>query len=334
MLIKFAQLPKPFTAMSSRFEQEVTPALGKVQDQALAWFARLQDNQSSVTDKAAFSEWLAASPAHQTAYDKVVQLWQSPALNAALSHHPVIPLRPTPRKSTAPRWAVAASVLLLCGWFLASAGWLQRWQADIATVTGEQRRVMLADGSALILNTNSAVKLDYAGERRGVTLLSGEAYFEVQPDKNHPFIVSTAQGTVQVVGTRFSVKAGDTTQVDVESGIVICSAEQGQNRQLSVGQHTEINTQSVAEISNSDTGKTFAWLKGRLIFQDQTLSDVITELDRYHPGVIVIADAKLAQTRITGNYKLDDTTALINTLANLVGAKVLGVSPYLTLLKS
>ncbi|OAI05268.1 hypothetical protein A1353_11775 [Methylomonas methanica] len=321
--------------MSSRHDQETPPSLGKIQDQALAWFARLQDSKTGAVDKAEFADWLAANPAHQTAYDKVVQLWQSPALNAALSQRATIPLRPSARrKSTMPRWAAAASIVLICSWLLAATGWSQRWQADITTTTGEQRRVTLADGSALILNTDSAVKLNYAGQRRGVTLLSGEAFFEVQADKNRPFIVTTAQGTVKVVGTRFSVKTGETTQVDVESGVVICSAEQGQSRQLGVGQHTEINTQSVAEISNSDTGKTFAWLKGRLIFQDQTLSDVITELDRYHPGAIVIADTKLAQTRVTGNYKLDDTAALIQTLATIVGAKVIGISPYLTVLKS
>ncbi|MCQ8117318.1 FecR family protein [Methylomonas rosea] len=320
--------------MSSRHDQETLPSLGKIQDQALAWFARLQDSKTGAADKAEFADWLAANPAHQTAYDRVVRLWQSPALNAALSQHAAIPLKPAPRRSTTPRWAAAACVLLLSGWFLAATDWLLRWQADIATVTGEQRRVTLADGSTLILNTDSAVKLNYAGERRGVTLLSGEAFFEVKPDKNRPFIVTTAQGTVKVVGTRFSVKTGEATRVDVESGIVICSAEQGQNRQLSVGQHTEIHTQSVAEISAIDTGKTFAWLKGRLIFQDKTLSDVITELDRYHPGAIVIADAKLAQTRITGNFKLDDTNALIRTLADIAGAKSVGISPYLTILKS
>lgn len=320
--------------MSSHLDQDLPPSLGKVQDQAFAWFARMQDSKASPADKAGFAEWLAASPAHQTAYDKVVQLWQSPTLNAALSQHATIPLRPKLGKKTMRRWAAAASIALISGWFLVSTGWLQRWQADITTATGEQRRVMLADGSALILNTDSAVKLDYAGERRGVTLLSGEAYFEVQADKDRPFIVTTAQGTVRVVGTRFSVKTGDTAEVDVESGIVICSAEQGQNRQLSVGQHTEIDKQSVAEISAINTDRAFAWLKGRLIFQDQTLADVITELDRYHPGAIVITDTKLAQTRITGNYKLDDTAALIRTLADIAGAKAVSISSYLTVLKS
>jgi len=320
--------------MPLRFDQEV-PSQGNVQDQALAWFARLQDHKSGAADQAEFACWLAADPTHQTAYDKVVQLWQSPALNAALSQYASIPLRPpAQRKSTIRRWAAAASITLISGWFLASTDWLQRWQADITTATGEQRRVILADGSALVLNTDSAVKLDYAGQQRGVTLLSGEAYFEVQADKHRPFIVTTAQGTVRVVGTRFSVKTGDTTQVNVESGLVICSAEQGQNRQLSVGQHTEIDTHSVAEISNIDAGKTFAWLKGRLIFQDQTLADVITELDRYHPGTIAIADAKLANTRITGNYKLEDTNSLLRTLANITGAKIVNMSAYLTILKS
>lgn len=334
MLIKSAYPLRLLPAMPSRFDQEIPPSLGMNQDQALAWFARLQDSKTGAVDKAEFADWLAANPAHQSAYDKVVQLWQSPALNVALSQHAAIPLIPAPHNSATPRWAAAACIVLLSGWLFAATDWPQRWQADIATTTGEQRLVTLADGSALILNTDSAVKLDYAGQRRGVTLLSGEAFFEVQADKNRPFIVTTAQGTVKVVGTRFSVKTGETTQVDVENGVVICSAEQGQSRQLGVGQHTEINTQSVAEISNIDTGQTFAWLKGRLIFQDQTLSDVITELDRYHPGAIVIADTKLAQTRITGNYKLDDTATLIQTLATLVGAKVMGISPYLTVLKS
>ncbi|WP_020482036.1 FecR family protein [Methylomonas sp. MK1] len=319
--------------MTLRFDQEI-PALGNVQDQAIAWFAHLKDNKTGAADQAEFACWLAADPTHQTAYDKVVQLWQSPAFNAALSQYASIPLRPPAQhKSTIRRWATAACITLICGWFLASTDWLQRWQADIITATGEQRRVTLADGSALVLNTDSAVKLDYAGPQRGVTLLSGEAYFEVQADKDRPFIVTTEHGTVRVVGTRFSVKTGKTTQVNVESGLVICSAEQGQNRQLSVGQHTEIKPQSVEEISNIDTGKAFAWLKGRLIFQDQTLADVITELDRYHPGAIAIADAKLAQTRITGNYKLEDTAALIRTLADIAGAKTVNISPYLTVLK-
>ena len=319
--------------MPSGFDQENPKTLDNVQDQALAWFARLQDSKTGAADRAEFADWLAASPAHQTAYDQVLQLWESPALNAALSYHAAIPLRPGRRKLTTMRWATAASVLLLSGWFLVTGGWLNRWQADIATATGEQRRVTLADGSALILNTDSAVKLDFAEERRGVRLLNGEAYFEVTADKTRPFVVTTEHGSVRVVGTRFSVRTGVSTEVNVESGIVLCSAKQGGSRQLTVGQHTVIDDSNVAPIEALANDQAFAWLKGRLVFQNQTLAEVVAELDRYHPGTIVIADAGLGQVRITGNYKLDNTAELLKTLGQIAGAKVVTFSNYLTLLR-
>ncbi|MEQ1528204.1 MAG: FecR family protein [Methylococcales bacterium] len=308
--------------------------LGKTQDQALAWFARLQDSNVNQADKDAFADWLAASASNQIAYDKVIKLWQSPALNTALSRYAAIPLQPALPKRHPQYWAAAACVVLMSAWISIASGWVDRWQADVATGTGEQRRELLADGSTLILNTDSAVKIDINGNHRGVKLLSGEVYFEVQPDKTWPFIVATAQGTVRVVGTRFTVKAEETTQVDVESGIVACTSEQGESRQLIAGQHTSIASQSVATITQIDPSRAFAWLKGRLIFQDQPLAEVIAELDRYLPGAILIADAKLGQTRITGNYKLEDTAAIVRSLADIAGARVINLSPYLTILKS
>lgn len=317
--------------MPSTSDQDAFPSLGPARDQAIAWFARLQDSKANETDKAEFADWLAANPAHRNAYDEVERLWQSPALAAALSQNPSIPLRPLRRQPEKNRWFAAAIVVLAVG-FTATNNVLQTWQADVATATGEQRRVALADGSALVLNTDSAVKLDYADERRGVTLLSGEAYFEVQADKDRPFVVTTEHGSVRVVGTRFSVKTGAATQVNVASGIVVCSAKLGSSRQLTAGQHTEIQTDDVAPIAAVAADQSFAWLKGRLVFQNQTLADVVAELDRYHPGAIVVAGDALGRMRITGNYKLDNSADLIRTLAAIAGANVTSLSPYLTVL--
>ena len=261
-------------------------------------------------------------------------MWQSQALNVALSQYAAISLPQKPQKSHPQRWAAAACIVLTSGWLLLTSGLIERWQADAVTATGEQRRIVLSDGSAVTLNTDTALAFNAIGERRGVKILSGEAYFEVQPDKTRPFIVETEQGTVRVVGTRFSVKTGDATQVDVESGIVVCAGQQGDSRQLTAGQHTSIASQGVAAVTDIDVGRAFVWLKGRLIFQDQPLEEVIAELDRYHQGAIVITDAKLAKTRITGNYKLEDTAAIVRALAGIAGARVINLSPYLTLLKS
>lgn len=319
--------------MSSHANPEPTHSLSKTQDQALAWFARLQDSKASQRDRAEFAAWLAVSPAHQAAYDKIAQFWQSPALNAALSQCAEIPLPQRSRKLPRQRWAAAACVVVASGWLLLASGLIDRWQADAVTATGEQRRIMLADGSAATLNTDTALAFNYGAERRGVKILSGEVYFEVQPDKARPFIVETEQGTVRVVGTRFSVKTGDAIQVDVESGIVACAGRQGGSRQLTAGQHTRIFSQGVDAVTEIDAGRAFAWLNGRLIFQDQPLAEVIAELDRYHPGAIVISDAALAKTRVTGNYKLEDTAAIVRTLADITGARVINLSSYLTVLK-
>ncbi len=319
--------------MSLHAEQNPIPCLGKTQDQALAWFARLQDSKASQRDRAEFADWLAASPAHQVAYDKVTQLWQSPALNVALSQYAAIPLPQRQQKLCPQCWAAAACIVLTSGWLLLGSGLIERWQADAVTATGEQRRIVLSDGSAVTLNTDTALAFNTIGERRGVKILSGEAYFEVQPDKLRPFIVETEQGTVRVVGTRFSVKTGDATQVDVESGIVACAGQQGDSRQLTAGQHTSIAGRGVAAVTGIDAGRAFAWLNGRLIFQDQPLAEVIAELDRYYPGAIVISDAKLGQTRVTGNYKLEDSAAIIRALADIAGARIINLSPYLTVLK-
>ncbi|MDO9106827.1 MAG: FecR family protein [Methylovulum sp.] len=320
--------------MSYHSEPDLSRTQSHVQGQALAWFARLQDSKVSNGDKAAFAQWFAANPAHQAAFAKVEQLWQSPALHQALSHYATIPFPVAHKRNQSLRWATAASVILACTWFVAAANLINRWQADYATATGEQRRIELADGSAMILNTDSAVTLNFNESQRGIKLLQGEAYFEVQPDKAKPFIVATEQGSVLVVGTRFTVKIGERTDVDVDSGIVACAGKNNGSVQLTAGQHTEISANNVSTATPINPIRSFAWLKGRLIFQDQTLAQVIAELDRYHPGVILITDAKLGQIRMTGNYKLDDTAAVVRTLADIIGAKVMTLSPYLTVLKS
>lgn len=311
---------------------DIQLALKTAHEQALAWFARLQDSKVSQSDKAAFAEWLAASENHLNAYKRVERFWQSPALHHAVSQVSVPSgLKAHPKKR---HFAAAACLLLLGGWLTATSGILLHWQADYVTATGEQRRITLEDGSVLMLNTDSAAALAYDSGQRGIRLLQGEAYFEVKPDKTKPFIVVTGQGKVRVVGTRFNINTHTATSVDVESGVVACTGQQGGFVQLSAGQHTVITEAAVSPATASEPGQAFAWLKGRLIFQDRPLAEVIAELGRYHHGAILIANTKLAQTRITGNYKLEDTGALIRTLAEIAGARTVSLTPYLTLVKS
>lgn len=302
-------------------------------DDALTWFARLQDSRAGPEVRQAFTVWYDASPDHAEAYAQVCRLWQSPALDAALAHYAAVPL-PAVRRSPLRQWAAAACLFLAIGWGLYAGGLLDRWHADYVTAAGEQRQIVLADGSRVTLNTDTALVSEFDGERRGIRILHGEAYFEVEPDRARPFIVSAQAATVRVVGTRFTVRAEGDTRVAVESGIVACVAGNGAELRLTAGQHAAISAHGVEPRPAADNGAAFAWLQGRLIFRDETLSDVVAELDRYYPGMIVVADEQLGRTRITGNYKLDDPAAIIRALAVFTGATAVNLTPYLTVLKS
>ncbi|CAG0960161.1 Protein FecR [Gammaproteobacteria bacterium] len=266
-----------------------SPSLDTPMDEAVTWFARLRD---AGADRAAFEAWLSASPAHEAAYAKVRRLWQSPALSAALGHFDqALPAGKTrhPACFQARRWMLAASLLLMAGWGLVATGQMDRWQADYTTAAGEQRNITLADGSTVTLNTDSVLALAFDDGQRGVRLLAGEAYFHVQPD------------SVRVVGTRFSVRAGEGTRVAVESGTVACSNGEGPSVPVTAGQQVTATRQGVTPPEPFDSATRLAWVKGRLIFSDQPLAEVLQELDRYHPGAIFIANPALARFRVTGN---------------------------------
>lgn len=318
--------------MNQPFKDDGLPSFGSPLEDALAWFTRLRSPEAGASDRAAFIDWLSADPSHKEAYNKVKRLWQSPALSDALLRMDE-PLPILQKRRYFQAWAMAASLLIFTAWGLFAFGFMDRWRSDYSTIAGEQSRVILADGSSVTLNTDSALALDFSENKRGVRLLRGEAFFEVQSDRSRPFTVSTDKGQVQVIGTRFNVQVGNSTSVDVESGIVACANQRGEEVRLSIGQHADISTQGVSSPVPVDVNRAFAWLNKRLIFQDQPLYAVLEELDRYHKGRIFLSNEKLAQIQVSGNYKLDDTAAILQSLADIVGAQAISITPYVTVLR-
>ena len=79
----------------------------------------------------------------------------------------------------------------------------------IETGIGEQRNLVLSDGSTLLLNTNSRVTVDFSDDVRNIVLLKGEAHFEVAHDTTRPFTVTAGNNTVTAVGTAFNMQYVD-----------------------------------------------------------------------------------------------------------------------------
>ncbi len=281
-------------------------------DQALDWFVRLQGPDVGPADRAAFAAWRQADPAHEAAWRRTQAMWDAPELAAAVRR-----LDPGPARPAVWRRAAAMAAALLVAALLAWQFDLPlRLQADHIAATGEQPRLTLADGSRIVLDTASAVAVDMGGATRQVRLIRGAAYFDVTGDPGRPFEVTAGLARVRVVGTAFAVRyLGGRVTVTVRHGTV----EVGGAR-LTAGQEIVAAAGVAGPVREANLTEALAWVDGRLVFADRPLSEVVAELSRYHRGLMLVADDRLAGLRVTGNYRLADPPRAAAALAEFAPA--------------
>jgi transmembrane sensor len=171
------------------------------------------------------------------------------------------------------------------------------------TPQGGQYQVTLADGTKVWLNAASSLKypVQFSGKDRLVEL-TGEAYFEVAKDKQHPFIVHTAQEDVRVLGTHFNVNAYKdepaikTTllegSVQLSGGTLQKMLKPGQQAVLS---HDQINIKEV------DTEEAVAWKNGYFMFSNEDLGGVMRKVARWYSIDVQYEDESLKQEVIWGS---------------------------------
>lgn len=157
----------------------------------------------------------------------------------------------------------------------------------MSTPKGRQFKIQLPDGSKAWLNAASSITYPTAfiGDDRTVSI-TGEVYFEVTKDKNHPFKVKASDDvTVQVLGTSFDVKAyaGDASinTILLEGSVRLITLQKTQ--MLSPGQQTVVQENGNIElIKNADISKIMAWKNGLFNFQDESFEEVMKQLERWY----------------------------------------------------
>lgn len=311
-----------------------TDALSEgLRQHALDWFVRLHADEVGEATQSAFEAWLDADPRHLQAYQQVARNWADPALALALQlEAPQIPVAAGRRTRRAPRWAMAASLLLAAG--LLTAGWTSSLMADQRTAIGERRALMLEDGSELMLDSESAVDIVYTPTLRTVKLIAGRVFLSVQHDPQRPLLVRAGDATVRVIGTRFSVaRDGDAVSVAVQNGRVGVHPDADTPVQiLAGGEGLRISSTGAQRYAVADTGD-FAWMRGRLVFSDRPLHEVLDELDRYFPGRIVLINEQAAAVHVSGSFSLDDPRAAAAQLAHVAGARAISLGSRMLLIR-
>lgn len=202
------------------------------------------------------------------------------------------------------RLAVAASFLFVAGlaaWYflLKEPDWNR-----LQTAKGEQRELMLPDGTKVWLNAATTLRYPeaFGKEVREVTLEEGEAYFEVRKDNTRPFIVNVLSSTrregedqdyqVKVLGTQFNVKAyredSMVTTALVEGSVQVTHGEQ--SLVLKPGQQVIIDRQENVNLSAVDLSGLSTRKYQYFIFQNKRLSEIMTEVERWYDVEVIYLD--------------------------------------------
>jgi len=295
-------------------------ACDSAMDQALDWLIRLQC--ASAEDTRAFEAWLEADPANAQAYVEVEALWHGDTLRQ-VANQVAQAYRPSRLARLRPHWKpLAAAAVLLIGVF--TVGNLPlRLQADHLTVVGERQRLQLEDGSKVLLNTNSAFSSDIDTRQRVARLYQGEAYFEVPAGLNQPLELQAGPLRASVRDSDFAVRYLDgEAQVRVQRGDVDLQASSDQRIRLSSGDSIRVGPNGFGQRERVDAQKDLAWVQGRLVFENCPLNQVLAELRRYYPGLIISRNERLEQVAVTGNYRLDQPLETLRSLAHITSAQL------------
>jgi transmembrane sensor len=310
----------------------------RVRAQAVLWVTELHSPDRSVSLEARVREWLAADPRHAAAFELATEAWQSsghlPAhLPKAKSR--VGAFKRTRRKLSRPV-ATGMTLLLLA---LMAGIYLAR-DESLGTGPGEQRTVELADGTEVSLNANSHVRVQYDKRVRKVTLLAGEALFDVTKNPARPFVVIIGDRKVIALGTSFMVRReeGPATaatgftvtlvegQVAVEplSGPdALPSGPSPEAKLLKPGERLSVEGGAPERVDTPSIDQVTAWRRGQLIFEDTSLSEAAAEFNRYGSKKLTLEGSTAGKLRVGGVFRIGDPASFAQAMANTYHLRII-----------
>jgi transmembrane sensor len=235
---------------------------------------------------------------------------------------------PTGSQPRRPRWLVAAGAAGLASVVLGVVSLLDRGPLVIdgkpaarvhSTGTGQRATVTLADGSRITLAPRSSIAIESTAESR-VMRLTGEALFDVKNVSTTPFIVETGAATTRVLGTVFTVRryAGDAeTRVVVLSGKVVTQTPRAA-LVLESGMTGMATDSTVVSATTSEMARRAEWTKGRIVFEETSVPNMLVELSRWYGYTFRLSDSTLVREVMTAEFRADALRETLQTLKDIL----------------
>lgn len=336
---------QPLDASGTQGASDTAHVAREILAEAAVWVTQLHGPDRSRTMERECLAWQAQSAAHRLAFERCTDTWQYAAGVQSILI-PSSTRERMPRSGASPtqsRRLALAFAAIGCTAFAAVVLWPNQ---SYSTSVGEQRLIVLADGSRMTLNTSTDVRVKMTDTLRAVTVKRGEALFEVEKDASRPFVVSVSDAKVVATGTAFLVRSkppaatgSDAFDVTLIEGQVIVerasSAAQSSlantvvmtpGQRLRVSQavgHRQPMASAGARLDRPELDKVLAWRRGVSVLENATLEEAVAEMNRYSHVPIRLSDTPAMRAlRVSGVYRTGDNEAFAHALASLHGLAV------------
>lgn len=313
----------------------------QIRKEAAKWFARMQYAEADHPERSTFEAWLMQSNVHADEYLAISAAWDDFDSTSKINALAQAMLRKKvdAQANRKKLGQTAAKSLAIAAIGLFSFFGYQAWQSQPVmnlagnTPIGQINQQALEDGSKLTLNANTDVEVIYYRNKRLVKLKRGEAVFDVVKDANRPFIVESQFARITVLGTRFVVNQIDNRVIiSVDHGkvkIENLNAANTSNAPILItdGQVAEVQSSIQPKKLDRHAADAFAFLDGKLIFNDASLNEIAESLSRYRKKPIITVQQQdssisAAQPHITAVLNISEMESFLSLLPKIAAVNV------------
>ncbi|MEM0909682.1 MAG: FecR domain-containing protein [Pseudomonadota bacterium] len=314
--------------------------------EAHEWRHKFLTQDISDDEQRNFDEWYESSDANKDAYSEAMVFWDAlghsknkldPALLRPSKRERLIDLLMSIRPTTARRNIAITSMCMLAVFTLTLFTLIytdkqkltpypttvQSFESDI----GKLHVITLDDGTIVTLGPDSAISVDYNQDSRLLELTKGVAFFEIHPDPERPFSVKVNRFNVEAIGTSFEVKRNNgvyrtsvaTGNVKVSYPIFLGNSPSNHliTEHLAAGQGAKVSNQNKLIILDSvDKESIASWRDNRLIYNGDTLKEIVSELNRYSSTPIIVSNSVNSEAlKVRGGFNASNIRKVLDTIA-------------------
>ncbi|MDF2368648.1 FecR domain-containing protein [Sneathiella sp.] len=306
---------------------------------AIDWMIALREQPKDPELRRKLEVWLKADPARGREWKELQQmssLFKALPESEETKIEEIAALPPTPKKSGFSRrsYLVTAGIVMATVLFLFAVPSENIPGTVYTTEIAQSLNIDLEDGSHVLLAPETKLSVQFEKNERQVSLIEGSAFFDVAKNPEKPFIVSTREVEIKVLGTAFEVATRlDALEVSVAEGTVaVTNAKSSESFKLGLGDRLRQYANANWQKDTVRVDSIASWRENLFVARESSLEALVDQLSDYHNGVIYISDDALRKMQVTGVYRLNEPEKALDMLARSHPIKIQKITPWVILL--